>query len=246
MDKKKGTASGNSSSSQTSSASKGVTECHRGNIPIVQNVLLVWLDNSIDENNDDCKNILAQLRCIINVVNTFTNRDQCVDFVTDTDIAKVFMIISGELGQDIIPLIYDIIQLDSIFIFCGNRKQHEQWIKDWPKIKGVFTESSSVCETLKVAAQQCEHNAISMSFMPTTSGGSNTTVDQLDCSFMYTQIMKEILLTISFEEQHIQGFTEHCWEVFTENERQLIHIRKMERKYREGTPIWWYTSDCFS
>jgi tetratricopeptide (TPR) repeat protein len=231
--------------STTINHSKGDSARRRDNILKVQNVLLIWLDNTIDVGNDEYQNTLAQLRRIINAVNTFTNRDPCVDFLTDIDTATVFMIISGELGQEIIPLIHDIIQLDSIFIFCGNQKQHEQWINDWPKIKGVFTEISSVCETVKKAAQQCEHNAIGMSFMPTSGEASNTPSDQLDCSFMYTQIMKEILLTIKFEQEHIQEFTAYCREVFSDNDSQLIPIRKMERKYREETPIWWYTFGYF-
>jgi hypothetical protein len=155
------------------------------------------------------------------------------------------MIISGELGQEIIPLIHDIIQLNSIFIFCDNQKQHGHWIKDWSKIKGVFTEISSVCETVKEAAQQCEHNNIGMTFMSTGSEASNKVSDQLDCSFMYTQIMKEIFLEIEFEQQHIQEYVEYCRKVFADNDVELENIRKLKRKYREETPIWWYTYECF-
>jgi hypothetical protein len=72
MDKKKAT---------TTNHSKGTNARRRDNNPMVQNVLLIWFDNSIDEDNDDCKNTLAQLRRIINAVNTFTNRDQCIDFL---------------------------------------------------------------------------------------------------------------------------------------------------------------------
>ena len=78
--------------------------------------------------------------------------------------------------------------------------------KDWPKIKGVFTEITPICEALKKAAQQCEHNAISISFMATSGDVSKKNLDQLDCSFMYTQILKDILLTIKFEQKHIEEF----------------------------------------
>ena len=69
------------------------------------------------------------------------------------------------LGQDIVPRVHTMSQVDSIFIFCGNKKYHEQWTKDWPKIKGVFTEIKPICEALKQAAQQCEQNAISITVM---------------------------------------------------------------------------------
>jgi hypothetical protein len=84
-----------------------------------------------------------------------------------------------------------------------------------------------------------------MSFMSTGSGASNTSSDQVDCSFMYTQIMKEMLLTIQFNEQHIQEYIKYCQEAFTDSNSELMNIRKLERKYRQETPIWWYTLQCF-
>jgi hypothetical protein len=242
MDKKKATASGNSSSGQASTTAKRAPARRRADIPMVQNVVLIWLDNSIDEGNDDCQNTLTQLRRIINAVSTFTGGDECFEFITkNSSQEKVCIIVSGALGHLIVPLIHNMSQVDSIFVFCGNRKRHEEW----PKIKGVFTEISPICKALKGAAQQCEHNAIGMSFMPTSGGASNIPSDQLDCSFMYTQIMKEILLTITFEEQHIQEFIDYCLEAFAENDVELKNIRKLEQKYREETPIWWYTFECF-
>ena len=59
-----------------------------------------------------------------------------------------------------------------------------------------------MCEALKQASQQCEQNAISISFMATDGDAANKNLDRLDPMFMYTQIMKEILLTIKFGQQH--------------------------------------------
>jgi hypothetical protein len=246
MDKKKSSASGNPSSGHASTASKGATARPRGNIPIVQNVLLIWLDKNINEGNDDCQSTLAQLRRVINAVNIFTGGDECIEFInTYSSREKICMIISGALGQLIVPLIHNMSQVDSIFVFCSNRKRHEEWAKEWSKIKGVYTEISPICKALKGAAQQCEHNAIAMSFMSTSGGASSTASDQLDCSFMYTQIMKEILLEIEFEEQHIQEYIKYCREAFADNDLELKNIRKLERNYRDETPIWWYTYECF-
>jgi hypothetical protein len=49
---------------------------------MVQNFLLLWLDGSIDEvKNDDCRNSITKLRQVVNTVNTFTNADECIDFI---------------------------------------------------------------------------------------------------------------------------------------------------------------------
>jgi hypothetical protein len=156
------------------------------------------------------------------------------------------MIISGSFGQQIVPHVHKMSQVDSIFIFCSNKKYHEQWTKDWAKIKGVFTDITPICEALKEAAQQCEHNATPISFMATGGDDANQKkLDQLDCSFMYTQILKDILLTITFEQNHIQEFIEHCNEQFADNEKELVNVKELERKYHKETPVWWYTCESF-
>jgi tetratricopeptide (TPR) repeat protein len=161
------------------------------------------------------------------------------------DNEKACMIISGALGQHIVPRVHTMSQVDSIFIFCGNKKYHEQWAKDWPKIKGVFTEIKPICEALKQAAQQCEQNAISITVMGNNGDVSKKNVDQLEPTFMYSQIMKEILLTINFEQQHFQECIAYCRDVLGDNDAKLKNVDKLHRTYRDHTPIWWYTLDSF-
>ncbi|CAF4193531.1 unnamed protein product, partial [Adineta steineri] len=212
----------------------------RINMQRMQNVLLIWLDNNISDNNADCINTIKQLQRIVNHINTFTDGDQCVEFIQTITNNKICMIVSGSLGQYIVPLVHDLSQVDTIFILCNNQEWHKQWVEEWPKIKGVFTDIISICEALKQAAHQCEQNAISISFV-----ASNKKLDQLDPSFMYTQILKEILLTIDFEDKHFKEFITYCREAFVENEYDLYNIEKLEDHYYNQTPIWWYTYQYF-
>ncbi|CAF3809564.1 unnamed protein product [Adineta steineri] len=212
----------------------------RMNMQRMQNVLLVWLDNNIDDNDVDCSNTIKQLKHVVNNVNTFTDGDQCVEFIQAITNNKVCMIVSGSLGQYIVPHVHDMFQVDSIFIFSNDQESHKQWTKEWPKIKGAFTDITSICQALKQTAHQCEQNAISISFV-----ASNKKLDQLDPSFMYTQILKEILLTIDFEDTHFKEFITYCREAFAENEYDLQNIERLERDYHDHIPIWWYTYQYF-
>ena len=63
--------------------------------------------------------------------------------------------------------------------------------------------------------------------------------------FIYTQSMKEIWLTIEFEQQHIKAFIDYCRDVFEDNKDELKNIDKLEQKYHHETPIWWYSYACF-
>ncbi|CAF1486513.1 unnamed protein product [Adineta steineri] len=212
----------------------------RINIQQMQNVLLIWLDSNIDEKNNDCQTTITKLRSTVNDINTFTDADQCFEFIETIVDKTAFMIISGLIGQHIVPCVHNMSLVDSIFIHCDNQKHHEQWTKDWPKIKGVFTDITPICEALKKAAHQCEQNAIPMSFV-----GANKKLDQLDPSFMYTQIIKEIILTIKFERKHIQDYINHCRDALTDNKKELKNIEQLEGEYYNKTPIYWYTCDMF-
>ncbi|CAF1063947.1 unnamed protein product [Adineta steineri] len=223
-----------------STVPKGAQGRRRINIQQLQNVLLIWLDSNIDETNNDCQNTITKLRHAVNDIKTYTNGDQCLEFIQTIIDNKICMIISGSLGQQIVPRVHNMSQMDSIFIFCGNKKYHEQWTKDWPKIKGVFTDITPICEALKEAVHYCEQNAIPMSFV-----GSNKKLDQLDPSFMYSQIIKEIILTIQFKQNHIQDYFDHCRDVFADNTKEIENIKRLEGEYHNKTPIYWYTCDMF-
>ncbi|CAF1552962.1 unnamed protein product, partial [Adineta steineri] len=225
---------------RASNVSKDSVENRRINMQRIQNVLLIWLDININENNADCDNTIKQLKRVVNNINTFTDGEECIEFIQTITNNKVCMIVSGSLGKYIVRHVHDMSQVHTIFIFCNNQECHQQWTKEWPKIKGVFTNITSICEALKQTAHQCEQNTISISFV-----APNTKLDQLDPSFMYTQILKEILLTINFKDKHFQEFITYCREVFVKNEYELHNIEKLERDYHDQRPIWWYTYQSF-
>ena len=227
------------------SAARTASSFTQTNVQLIQNVFLIWLDSNIDKNSSDCQNTITHLRGAVNAVNIFTDGDECIQFLDDMGTEKACMIISGALGQHIMPRVHDLSQIDSIFIFCGNKAFHEEWTNNWPKIKGVYTEIKLICDALKQAAQQCEQNAASISIMDGSDTLPNKSLDQIDPSFMYTQIMKEILLTIHFEQQHIDQFIQHCRQALNGNPKELELVDKLDEKYRKQTPIWWYTLECF-
>ena len=212
---------------------------------LVQNFHLVWLDENIDENNDNFSNSITQLRQVVNTVNTFIDVDECIDFITSIQEERVFVIFSSALGQTIVPLVHDIPQVHNFYIFCTNKAHHEKWTKEWSKVAGVYTAIDSICTALKQTTQDVDHSSISISFAPKGDGAGNENRDTLDCSFMYTQILKEILLTIDFEPVHFKNFLIFCREQFVGNDKQLQNVNLIEKDYRRHEPIWWYTYESF-
>jgi hypothetical protein len=157
---------------------------------LVQNYLLIWVDGNIDLKNQDCENTLTKLRDVVRKVNHCTTPAECIEFLNTMDDEKAFVIVSGALGQHLVPDIHDMAQVRAIYIFCSNKAQHEGWANEWPKIQGAFTTIEPICESLKKVARECDHDTISMSFVPKRKTSATTTsdqddLDQLPPSFMY-------------------------------------------------------------
>ena len=230
---------------QASVQSRSAQIRRRINTQMIQNVLLIWLDENIDDNSADCCHIITRLQGVINTISIFTDGDQCIEFLGSMVNEKACMVISDSLGQEIVPRIHHMVQVDSIFIFCNEEKRHERWVNGWPKVKGIFTEFASIYEGLRQAAQQCEQNSISISLMPTNGDVFKKNLNQLEPTFMYTQILKEILLLIKFEENHFVEFINSYRDLLADNETQRKKVDELAKKYYDETPIWWYTYDYF-
>ena len=208
---------------------------------IIQNHLIVWLNENITENIDDLQNSVAKLREISNTVKMFPNVSECITFINQIGNQNIFMIFSGVLHQTTMTEMHDLPQLSAIYILCSDTKQYQQW----SKIKGIFTDITTICQVLKKDVHECDRNTISMSFAPVLNDGTKENLNQLDKEFMYTQILKEILLKIDFKPEHRAKFIEYCREQFKDNPAQQRHLDKLENEYDDHKPIWWYTSQCF-
>jgi tetratricopeptide (TPR) repeat protein len=213
---------------------------------IVQNFRLILVGVNIDQLGEDGRNMLTQLRSVVNNVDIFTESDDCIQFLRTIDIEKVFVITSGYLGQYLIPDIHAMPQLDTIYIVCGNKSRHEQWTKEWTKVKDVYTGITNVCEALKIAVKQCNQDSISVSFAAMDERGFNQNLDHFESSFMCTQIFKEILLEIEQDEKSIKNLANYCRKFYDNNIAELTIIDEFERDYRPQMSIWWYTRECFT
>ena len=98
-------------SQQNTSTSKATIQRRQS---IEQNFLIIWLDVHINETIQDYRHHITQFENIVNDVKIFNQPDECVDFLTDTDDKRSFLIIAGAISQQILPLIHDIPQLDAV------------------------------------------------------------------------------------------------------------------------------------
>ena len=201
---------------------------------------LIWLDSNIDIDQRERCYTITQLEHVFKMIGTFTDGEECVNFIKTINYGNVFVIMSGALGEQFVSKIHDMLQVKAILIFCGNRRKHELWARNWSKIKGVSTDINTICTFLTKVRRQFDENATITRFMPPNAETNGKNLDQLQCSFMYTQILKEILLTMAFEPEYFQKFIQYCKDIFVDGTKNS-EIEDLKQNYANKSPIWCYT-----
>ncbi|CAF1647067.1 unnamed protein product, partial [Didymodactylos carnosus] len=70
------------------------------------------------DKNDDCIQIRARLRLLINYLKTFDEpNDECLCCIKQIVNEKIFLIISGRYSQHVVPIVHDLPQVLSIYIY---------------------------------------------------------------------------------------------------------------------------------
>ncbi|CAF1469701.1 unnamed protein product [Adineta steineri] len=229
----------NAVGSSESTTSQNIRQLRQRMAP---NYLLVWIDASIDETNKDCQETLAQLKNVINHVTLCTEPDRCIQVLNKVDKERAFVIASCSLGQQLVPEIHGMSQLEAIYIFCGDKSEHQKWTQNWAKIKGIHTNMKDICQALQADVRQYNQDSIAMSFVTVNELASTYDLNQLEPTFMYTQIFKEILLDMEHGKQAIKDFITYC----RQNEcGSTVTINRFEKEYHAQSAIWWYTFTPF-
>ncbi len=102
------------------------------------------------------------------------------------------------MTEVVISQVHDLHQLDSIYILSS---QHEEHNTSYAKLKGIFSGISSLGEHLQQSIQMAEENTIPISILSSTKD-----LNTLDPSFMYSQLLKEILFELKYNQEARKTF----------------------------------------
>ena len=111
----------------------------------------------------------------------------------------------------------------------------EQEIKQCGKIRGAYVNPEAVYEALK---QDIRISTRNLTPINVVSQPSTTDLDELDPSFMYSQLLKEILIDIPHDDNEKKILAEFCCKKYADNTAQMKIIAEFEREYDKPSPIW--------
>ena len=197
----------------------------------LQNYLLVWVDATIDESSSDCQHALQQLRTVVNDVTVFTETDACIRFLESVKDETVFLIVSRALNDELAPRIRFMGRVDTIFVFDNEQtSRSEGWSEECFKSKGDSIRIETIAEALQQSVNQCNQDSTPISFIPPTTDGATPNLNELEPSFMYTQLLKNAFLDMNHEQQAFDDFVKYCREQKADypsdipsTERRVLH-----------------------
>jgi tetratricopeptide (TPR) repeat protein len=176
---------------------------------ILENIVVICLDSNNDPHEDTERKWFTEVQRVVNIVNTFTDVDECVDFLTEIENENVLMIVSGDYSMHVISHVKNFHQLKSVYVLSRDKALYEVWTNKSEKMKGVFTEIRDILPSLIRDIRQCDRALVPISIIRANDSAS-IALNELDQSFMYTQLVKEILLEIKFDNESKQYFIDFC------------------------------------
>ncbi|CAF1331170.1 unnamed protein product [Rotaria sp. Silwood1] len=91
--------------------------------------------------NTSTENIITQrkFRSIIHYFKTFSHVQDCEQYIRQkTKDDRIFLIVNGRFGQEIVPRIHQFRQIFSIYVYYQDKEKNEEWAKKFIKVSGVF------------------------------------------------------------------------------------------------------------
>ncbi|CAF5216838.1 unnamed protein product, partial [Rotaria magnacalcarata] len=185
-----------------------------------QQFVIVWADSNFDESKPLYHAAVTKLGRITTSIYTCTDTEQCINYLDSFVDKKVFLIVSDTLGEVLVPLVFDKPQLECIYIFSQVKRQRLLWANKWSaKIKKILFDMEDVFQAIKF------DTGLIGSLTPISVFRRIDVPDaienELDQSFMYTQLLKEILIKMDHDYTAKSKLVEYCRTKYADNVLQL-------------------------
>ncbi|CAM4819684.1 unnamed protein product [Rotaria magnacalcarata] len=209
----------------------------------IEDFSLVQLDNPSELLNERIMARTARLRNIIHCIKIFHNSDACVTYIRSVKREKIFFIVFGTLGKQVLPEIHDLSQVAFVYIFCENRLAHKKWSRQYSKIHGIFIEEVSLLAKINDDVMAYMKNVTPMSIFDVRKQKSVKQLNKENVNFVWTQILLENLIRMPRTDIDKSDMLGECRNYYKYNPKEIEKINEFEQDYDSEFAIWWYTRD---
>ncbi|CAF1309052.1 unnamed protein product [Adineta steineri] len=209
---------------------------------IVEDCIIIWVlnDSSIDVELEK-----AKLRHIVSTIKIFTDRDQCVAYITNIRVEKIFLIVPTE--ESFVDSIRNLPQLEKIYILDSSFRENDKNINIIPASSNIFYDIDSLCKQLEIDVDLCELDLIVLTASAPISQDDTISANlkKQGATFLYAQFIREINFRLKFDNNAKNEFVNFCRIHYVNNSEQLHMIDEFEANYRPQKALLWLTRPGF-
>ena len=206
---------------------------------------LIWLD--ISTNMNETRNTEEKLRSIINHLKKFQNIKDCQQYIEQTTLKdRLVLIVSGQLGKEIVPLIHQLRQVISIYVYCMDKKRNKQWTSKYLKIKAVVTDLNELISCIQTdhKIQKKIEEPLTINIITTQTDKDKSTMG-VNGEFVFSQILIDCLLRLKYTQIDKYELIDGCKNEYKRNNFELNNILEFEETYSSNKVLSWYTRESF-
>lgn len=213
----------------------------------VENVIIVWLNTTLETNDHtNTKKIIQQFQIISNDIEVFNDSDICIDYITNLKHQCVLLIVSNSIDQCILKVTQDLSSIFAVYILdLLDTINHEECSESSRKVKGIFININELIKQIKSDIYRIEYDLLGIEIVDVSniSLPFSNNLNKQEHSFMHSQLLKNIFL--KFQDNSILELVEYCRKMYATNPVQLNIVDEFERDYDQSKAIHWYTKDTF-
>ncbi|CAF5200892.1 unnamed protein product, partial [Rotaria magnacalcarata] len=82
-------------------------------------------------------------------VEIYDSENECRQLIESKPNDSFLIIVSGRLSRQIIPNINELRQVSGIYIYCMDKSRHEEWSKQYSKIKAIIVDLKALVSQIQ-------------------------------------------------------------------------------------------------
>jgi tetratricopeptide (TPR) repeat protein len=209
---------------------------------IVEDCIVIWLLNESFLGEVELEK--SKLCHVVATIKMFTNRDECVTYIKNIRLEKIFLIIPAI--ESFLDSIQNLPQIEKIYVLNASLRETEN-NKNAITSPNIFYDIDSLCKQLETDVKLCELDLIVITTSPPPSQDATTSdsTKKQEALFLYGQLKREILYRLKFETNAKNEFINFCRLHYTNNIEQSRMIDDFEANYRPQKALWWLTRTSF-
>ena len=208
---------------------------------MVEDCIVIWL---LDGATTNVENETCKLRRIVSTVQVFVDVDQCLVRINNVRMEKIFLIVSTV--QPHLNSIRDLSQVEKIYVLDSSSPKVPKDV-DSDESLDTFDDIDRLCEQLELDVELCGLDLLLITASRAHSHDGNASIaeKQQEAAFLFSQLLKEILYRLKFDNNAKKEFVHFCRLHYADNSEQLQMINDFEANYRPQKALYWLTRQCF-